>query len=211
MLSPGCLRPAWIRAKADELAPVDPLLLEKCIHALALLGHLSESDLNFVFKGGTSLLLLLHPIRRLSIDIDIVCGASRRELEAVLESLKNKPPFVRCEENDRGERGLPRRRHFKFFYQSMDPNSQGAYVLLDVVEEARCPHQTQRLPIKARFIEVEREVQVTLPTIESLLGDKLTACQQSSHPTPVWDGRGAGRRRQGRAAGHRYADQRGRA
>ena len=48
MLSPGCLRPAWIRAKADELAPVDPLLLEKCIHALALLGHLSESDLNFV-------------------------------------------------------------------------------------------------------------------------------------------------------------------
>ena len=70
MLSPGCLRPAWIRAKADELAPVDPLLLEKCIHALALLGHLSESDLNFVFKGGTSLKKCYLETYRFSEDLD---------------------------------------------------------------------------------------------------------------------------------------------
>jgi hypothetical protein len=186
MLSPVSLTPAWIRAKAAERKPVDPLLLEKCIHALALLGHLSESGLNFLFKGGTSLLLLLNPIRRLSIDIDIVCGVSRRELAAVLESIKNKPPFLRYGENDRGERGLPHRRHFKFYYQSMDSNFLGAYVLLDVVEEARCPHLTQKIPIRVPFIEVEREVLVTLPTIESLLGDKLTAFAPTTVGVPLY-------------------------
>jgi hypothetical protein len=53
------------------------------------------------------------------------------------------------------------------------------------VEEARCPHQTQRLPIKAPFIKVEREVMVTLPTIESLLGDKLTAFAPTTVGVPL--------------------------
>ncbi len=185
MLTPRCLKPDWILGKANELKPVDPLLLEKCIHALALLGHLAESGLDFLFKGGSSMLLLLDPIRRLSIDIDIVCGASRRNLESVLESIKNKSPFLRYEEDERGDRGLPRRRHFKFYYQSMDPNFLGAYVLLDVVEEARCPYLTQKIPIKVPFIEVEKDVLVTLPTIESLLGDKLTAFAPTTVGIPL--------------------------
>ena len=186
MLSPNCFKPEWIRAKATELKPVDPLLLEKCVHALALLGHLSESGLDFLFKGGTSMLLHLQPIRRLSIDIDIISAAPRRELEGVLESIKAKAPLLRYEEDHRGDRGLPNRRHFKFFYQSMDPNfTNGAFVLLDVVEETRCPHQRLRLPINVPFVEVEREVLVTLPTIESLLGDKLTAFAPTTVGVPL--------------------------
>jgi hypothetical protein len=124
-------------------------------------------------------------IRRLSIDIDTVCGAPHRELEAVLENIKGKSPFLRYEENVRGDRGLPRRRHFKFYYQSMDPNFLGAHVLLDVVEEFRCPHLTQKIPIKVPFVEVEREVLVTLPTVESLLGDKLTAFAPTTVGVPL--------------------------
>ncbi len=37
-----------------------------------LLEGLSKSVLDFVFKGGTSLILLLNTLNRLSIDIDII-------------------------------------------------------------------------------------------------------------------------------------------
>jgi hypothetical protein len=89
-------------------------------------------------------------------------------------------------EQDRGFRGLPRRRHFQFFYPTMDTQAKfGGHVLLDVVEEKRCPHVTQRRVICAPFVEVEREVRVTMPTIESLLGDKLTAFAPTTVGVPL--------------------------
>jgi hypothetical protein len=184
MLSPDCLTPAWIRAKAGELKPVDPLLLEKCIHALALLGHLSESGLDFLFKGGTSMLLLLNPIRRISTDIDIISAAKPRQLEEVLAKISQQSPFTGWSEDDRGLRGLPNRRHFKFYYPSLDKNF-GGHVLLDVVEETRSPHVTQKRVIHTPFIDVTREVTVLMPTVESLLGDKLTAFAPTTVGVPL--------------------------
>jgi hypothetical protein len=160
------------------------LLLEKCIHALALLGHLSESGLDFLFKGGTSMLLFLNPIRRISTDIDIISAATPRQLGEVLEKISRLSPFTGWQEDKRGHRGLPNRRHFKFFYPSLDANF-GGYILLDVVEEPRCPHVTQKRIIHAPFIEVEREVKVTMPTVESLLGDKLTAFAPTTVGVPL--------------------------
>jgi len=66
MIHATCFSEKYIRLKAKELRATDPLLLEKSIHALALLGHLADSGLPFVFKGGTSVMLLLDPIRRLT-------------------------------------------------------------------------------------------------------------------------------------------------
>jgi hypothetical protein len=175
MISDKCFGLEWINAKKQELRPVAPELLEKSIHALALLGHLVDSRLDFVFKGGTSLLLHLDPIRRLSIDIDILCGVPADQLDRVLQGIANKPPFLGYEEQDRGARGLPHRRHFKFFYASPTQRGQTLFILLDVVEESNLPAVLVQRPIVTRFIEVEREVMVTLPTIEGLLGDKLTA------------------------------------
>lgn len=50
----------------------DPILLERTIFAFGLLEALIRAGLPFVFKGGTSLMLLLNHPRRLSTDIDIV-------------------------------------------------------------------------------------------------------------------------------------------
>ncbi len=175
MIHPKCFMGEDIRRKARELHANDPLLLEKCIHAFALLGHLAESELPFVFKGGTSVILLLDPIRRLSIDVDIQCGESRQEVDAVLKSIATKPPFIRMLPDDRGDRGLPRRRHFFFYFRSMDAKQIDPHIQLDIVEEARCVIPTQRRIIRTPLIEIEREVQVTIPTPEGLVADKLTA------------------------------------
>jgi len=71
MIANQCLTEEWIARKRGDMGNVDPALLEKSIHALALLCALGESSIPFVFKGGTSMILLLKEFHRLSIDIDI--------------------------------------------------------------------------------------------------------------------------------------------
>jgi len=51
---------------------VDNSILERSIFAFALLEALAKVGMPFIFKGGTSLLLLLEKPRRLSTDIDII-------------------------------------------------------------------------------------------------------------------------------------------
>ena len=80
MIQEQCFTKEWIDGKRNDLRVTDPGLLEKCIYALQLLGQLSEEGgFDFVFKGGTSLILLLANLRRLSIDIDIVSTATPAE------------------------------------------------------------------------------------------------------------------------------------
>lgn len=160
--------------EVSQRLKVDSGILERAVYALALLGHLADSGLPFMFKGGTSLLLHLPQPRRLSIDIDIFCHATPGELDAVVARIAHMAPFTGFEEQDRGIRGLPRRRHFKFHYTS-PTQGRSLHILLDVVEEASCPVDLIDKPIRTPFIEVEREVLVRVPTLEALLGDKLTA------------------------------------
>ena len=170
---------AWADQERRNLANCDPGLLEKCVRALTLLGHLAESGLPFLFKGGTSILLHLPKIPRLSIDIDIVSPASNEELDRVVARIGQTAPFIRPEENVRNastdREPLPHRRHFKFWFPSERAQNGEDFILLDVVQEAHWPHTTLQRPIRTAFLVPDREIPVTLPTIESLLGDKLTA------------------------------------
>jgi len=164
-----------------------PQILEKSLHALTLLGHLQEVGLPLAFRGGTSLLLHLPQIHRLSIDIDIVCPIEGPELERVLAEVAKRAPFTGYEESVRDGTRLPRRRHFKFFYPSAlniqeysPPN-----VMLDVVAETETIHALESKPITTGFLPAEREVKVQLPTVESLLGDKLTAFAPKTTGVPL--------------------------
>jgi hypothetical protein len=114
MISKNCFTADWLEQKRRQLK-TDPYLLERPLHAFALLGHLAESGLDFVFKGGTSLLLYVPVIRRLSIDIDILCSAPAEILEQSVANVASLSPFISYKEEDRGVRGLPNRRHFRFF------------------------------------------------------------------------------------------------
>ncbi len=76
MIHPQCFTKEWLKWQAEAIGSRNPVMLEKAIVALQLIGHLAESGLPIQFKGGTSLLLRLNPIRCLSIDVDIVTQAS---------------------------------------------------------------------------------------------------------------------------------------
>jgi len=185
MIEQDCFGKTWIDDKRQKLRVADPGLLEKCIHALQLLGHLQEiGDFDFVFKGGTSMVLLLPSPRRLSIDIDIACKADPSEYEPVIETIGNTPPFIRSEENDRGHERLPKRRHFKFFFNSIYSQRED-YVLLDILEEENHFPETILLPVRTPFIEVERDIEVRIPSIDCLAGDKLTAFAPATVGIPL--------------------------
>lgn len=140
MISEICFTADWLEKKRKELGNVDPVLLERALHAFALLGHLAESGLEFVFKGGTSLLLHVPVIRRLSIDIDIICSSPAEVLDRVLQQISKVAPFIDYMDDERDSGRLPKRRHFKFSFESRVPGNLAPYVLLDVVQESRTPH-----------------------------------------------------------------------
>jgi len=68
----------WIMGiRGTSRISTDPILIEKMIMALTLLENLQTSRLEFTFKGGTSLLLVLGAPMRFSIDLDIVMETDR--------------------------------------------------------------------------------------------------------------------------------------
>ncbi|MEI7940456.1 MAG: nucleotidyl transferase AbiEii/AbiGii toxin family protein [Verrucomicrobiota bacterium] len=149
-------------------------MLEKAIFAIQLIGHLAESGLPLQFKGGTSLLLRLNPIRRLSIDVDIVTQAKPTELVAVLGRVAKLAPLSGYEHDAPRDKELPPKKHFRIFYPSV-VEAKNDHILLDVLFESQAAPHCEPVVINAPFITPEREVRVSVPTVNSLLGDKLTA------------------------------------
>ncbi len=62
-----------------ENPSADLQLLEKTIGALYLLENLVSEGLKFIFKGGTSLVLLLNDLKRFSVDVDIITRRKQRK------------------------------------------------------------------------------------------------------------------------------------
>jgi hypothetical protein len=153
----------------------DPILIEKMVYAFGLLEILSLSGLKFIFKGGTSLILLLKQPKRFSTDIDILV-TEENELDLVLNRLTSFKPFIEFEEHIRKQNATQlKKRHFKFFYTS-PVLKRKASILLDVVIQKNTYSSLVQLEIENEFIIVDKEPsRVVVPKVECILGDKLTA------------------------------------
>jgi len=164
----------WIDSLKNIKQKIDPGICEKMIRALGLLEQLVINKLDFVFKGGTSLILLIDAPQRFSIDIDINTKVSKEDLLRVLESVNQTELFTKYNENKRKETGVPKA-HFKFYYKSV-VNKRENFIILDVLFHKYSYPKIVRTPIKSFWIDTdESNIMVTTPTIDSILGDKLTA------------------------------------
>lgn len=76
----------------------DPALLERTIYAFGLLEAICKAGMPFIFKGGTSLLVLLERPMRLSTDIDIIV-APGTDVERYIQEAGKIFPFLDAEEN----------------------------------------------------------------------------------------------------------------
>lgn len=116
MINTECFNKEWIDSIRKDFPLVDPIILEKTIYAFQLLSLLVEEGIEFVFKGGTSLLLLLPEPKRLSIDIDILTSLQKNDLETKLNSIAKNPSFTELVEDPRSESKVPKK-HYKLFFQ----------------------------------------------------------------------------------------------
>lgn len=185
MISSRSYSQEWIMGIRETAFGRDPILIEKMIMALTLLENLCNSGLDFVFKGGTSLILLLKTPRRFSIDIDILLQ-DESNLESCFQNIIQQGIFHRYEENRRaGE--LPKA-HYKFFFQSVIQNKE-SQILLDILFEKNPYPTLVELCLETPLLAVEGDaVKVICPAAECLLGDKLTAF--APHTTGIQYGLG---------------------
>ena len=167
----------WISNLRSQLGRrIDPKLIEKVIYALTLLEQLHLNNLNFIFKGGTALLLATETPKRFSIDIDIITQESEDKIKEILEKIIQLDMFIRWED-DNNRKHIPDAPigHFKIFYKSAVDNQEEP-ILLDLLYSSNPYPEIREYPIKHNWLMTSgKETMVILPTFDAILGDKLTA------------------------------------
>ncbi len=163
----------YIQSLTDDIK-ADRNLVERSLYAFGLLEALSRVKLPFIFKGGTCLLLLLNNPKRLSTDIDIIVDPTIN-IDSYLIEAEKIFPFRYMEESKRKGRNNIEKRHFRFYYDS-PIQLRESNILLDVVYENNPYSKIISKEITNTFlITIEPKVYVNIPSIECILGDKLTA------------------------------------
>jgi hypothetical protein len=167
----------WINTlkKTNHKANINPPLFEKMAYALLLAELLKIHGLDFIFKGGTSLILLLDKPQRFSIDIDIITQASPKTIEVVLEKVCTDSRFTHFELDKKRSylEGVPKA-HYKLYFKPIF--NQDDKILLDILFDENPYPQIAEIDVAQNWLETEPPLtKVTVPTIESITGDKLTA------------------------------------
>ena len=172
MISKENFEKEHIQEQIKQYPKVDPAKMEMTIFAFGLLDELIRCGLSLIFKGGTSMLLLLDNPKRVSTDIDIIVPAGI-DFDKIFEKVKGRYPFYEGE-----ERGDIPNKHFRHFYFMFDgPVSQKeCRINLDVAFEDNPYPRTVEKEVAAPFVITTGErTYVSVPSHESILGDKLTA------------------------------------
>lgn len=190
MIKESCFTEEWLDQfkKQKEHKRIDRIILEKMIYALHLVECLKANGLNFVFKGGTSLVLLLEEGNRFSIDIDIISKTNKENLGTILNKVIESSRFTewKLDEHRSYQPGVPKA-HYKFSFNSRMQGS--GTIFLDVlIEESMYPELIE-IPIETKWIESDGETLIAVPSIESITGDKLTAFAPNTIGIPYFKGK----------------------
>jgi len=191
MIKPKCFTEEWLDEfkKQKKHVRIDKIILEKMIYALHLLECIQVNGLDFVFKGGTSLLLLLKEGNRFSIDIDIICNQDRKAIEAVLQKVVDNSQFSSYElDAHRSYRlGIPKA-HYAFAFDSVSKGNYSGTILLDILIEDSIYPEIIESVIQTKWIDTAKVIFVKTPSIDSITGDKLTAFAPNTIGVPYFKG-----------------------
>ena len=191
MISEKCFTKEWLDSFKEQKQhkSIQVGILERMIYALHLLERLKNKGLDFTFKGGTSLVLLLDEGTRFSIDIDIVCQSERKEVESILAEIVKDSRFEKwdLDEHRSYKEGIPKA-HYKFSFESVvNPKVQGGILLDILIKEPIYPEFTES-SINTKWIDTESKTTVQTPSIDAITGDKLTAFAPNTIGIPYFKG-----------------------
>lgn len=153
---------------------VDPELAQRAVFALGLVEALVKAGTQFVFKGGSSLMILFEVPKRLSTDVDILVEPNY-DIETHIKKVAEIFPFISYEESIRKTNKSISKKHFKINYKSPRTNRK-VVVLLDVLFAKNRYKKLEQKEIKNDLLICRGDnLLVNIPSIEEMLADKLTA------------------------------------
>ncbi len=178
MIKEKCFSREWLESfkNQKEHKMIQTNILEKMIYALHLLEGLKSNGLDFVFKGGTSLVLLLEEGNRFSIDLDIICKVDRNGLENILDEIVKNSHFssVILDKKRSYKPGIPKA-HYIFEYKTVFNTKAPGKILLDILVEDSIYPEHVETAVQTKWIETDSTIMVKTPSVDSIVGDKLTA------------------------------------
>ncbi len=196
MIDIKSLSAEWIAERRNKYSK-DPGLMESMIYALYLLEQVQLTGLDFIFKGGTSLILLMDEPRRFSVDNDIIVNPKigRGVLEKFLSKIVETSAFTRMKlDEKRSYNGDIPKAHYGFFFNSnfANKNKEGKVIsnpereiLLDILfAENHYPTVIKKTLETEWLLQTGKPVIVSIPDINSITGDKLTAFAPNTTGVP---------------------------
>lgn len=148
--------------------------LERAIFSLEYLGQLQKEGLNFVFKGGSAIQVILpNKWTRLSVDADICSNVSEKELLEIMGNIHQKfdKAAFSFKVRDRIIDGAIPFYLYILEVPSIAVTGETRSCLLDVMG-VKPNYATTQVALKTSFFD--SDVTITTPTIGALLGDKLS-------------------------------------
>ena len=125
----------------------------------------------------------------MSIDIDIIVPDANADIPATLDKVCAQQGFTGWEAVERQNKGLIHKTHYKLHFLSNVSRAREQFILLDVLHEQVGYSKTIQKPLTSSFIENEdAAVLVTMPDINSITGDKLTAFSPNTIGIPYSKG-----------------------
>ena len=188
MINQNAIDITWIEKVSKTNRNADMTLVEKTIRAFVLLEGLATAGLPFVFKGGTSLMLLTKSSKRMSIDIDIIMPAIPAHMTEMLQDIAKKQGFIRVESQERNGLTKVPKMHYKFWYNPIHRTANNEdCVLLDILTEQVPYSDIKQVEISSKFLPMaETKTMVKMPSANDLLGDKLTAFAPNTTGVPYF-------------------------
>jgi hypothetical protein len=169
LCEPRLLEKAHIEANKKD-APA--FLAEQAVHCLEMVAELSNEGLDFCFKGGNSLLVILEEPKRFSIDVDIATAETRERVDGCVESaVKKNGVFTRVQKRQHKTKPWLPMVSYEIFYPSHFAPEGETFIMLDAVLKAS-PYPMQRKPVACGTL-YRSDVSVKLPTVSSIIADKL--------------------------------------
>ncbi len=176
MIDLDILKIEWLEKVSEDYKATDKTLIEKVIRALLLLEGLTQFDLSYIFKGGTAVMLIQGVPKRFSIDIDIIMRKNDN-IEDLFKKIVREKGFSRFEFQNRVTNADIDKMHYKFFYTPVyQTNITEDNILLDILIETSQYKNIQKIDISSPFVkQIEAPLQVSVPSIEDIIADKMTA------------------------------------
>lgn len=159
-------------------------LAELAVYSLEMVAALVKEGLKFRFKGGNSLLVLLEEPRRFSIDADISTDETKERIEECLDrAVKSHDLFTEWKPRPHQTKPWLPMTSYYIFFNSHFSKPEDSFIMLDAVL-----HNSQ-------YASVNKVVQCTdlyqsdqvceLPSVSSLIGDKMLTLGPSTQGIPI--------------------------